>query len=139
MAEEEEERRIFYVAMTRGRKRLWLCTKREAMTGRFGMQVCRPCRFLKEIPQDFISEEPVLSSPVKMNSFADFKRTDEVSDAERIEKGDKVSYHGKWSGTVVAQEEYMGRRVLSVKTDSGGLVKVIDGMGHLVKIPRTEG
>ena len=139
MAEEEEERRIFYVAMTRGRKRLWLCTKREAMTGRFGMQVCRPCRFLKEIPQDFISEEPVLSSPVKMNSFADFKRADEISDAERIEKGDKVSYHGKWSGTVVAQEEYMGRRVLSVKTDSGGLVKVIDGMGHLVKIPRAEG
>ena len=74
-----------------------------------------------------------------MNSFADFKRADEISDAERIEKGDKVSYHGKWSGTVVAQEEYMVRRVLSLKSDSCGLLKVIYCMGHLVKIPRTEG
>lgn len=143
MEEEEEERRIFYVAMTRARKRLWLCMKLEAMAGKFGMKVCRPSRFLKEIPSDFLEKDVSTGRPVTAGTIASVpesvRNASAVRNQERIEQGDTVSYHGQWTGTVIASEDFRGLRILSVRTETGSLMKVVDGMGHLSRIPRVEG
>lgn len=52
----EEERRLFYVAMTRARQRLFLFyAKNRTIFGRSSFRV--PSRFLKEIPQEFLEVE----------------------------------------------------------------------------------
>jgi DNA helicase-2/ATP-dependent DNA helicase PcrA len=55
---EEEERRLFYVAITRARNELYLCYPLErasfSKTGGDSMQ--RPSRFLSEIPSDLLNE-----------------------------------------------------------------------------------
>ncbi len=52
----EEERRIFYVAITRARKELFLlCSGRRTMWGRTTYQ--RPSQFLKEIPDQLVRVE----------------------------------------------------------------------------------
>ncbi|RKX76617.1 MAG: AAA family ATPase [Spirochaetes bacterium] len=61
----EEERRLFYVAITRARKKLFIssCLKRRYMKG---LMECSPSPFLSDIPDELISffkgEEPVDSS-----------------------------------------------------------------------------
>lgn len=52
-AELEEERRLFYVGMTRAKERLYISfSKSRMMYGSF--QLCEPSRFLEELPQDKI-------------------------------------------------------------------------------------
>ncbi|MGA2281610.1 MAG: UvrD-helicase domain-containing protein [Verrucomicrobiota bacterium] len=55
---EEEERRLFYVAITRAKNELYLCYPLErasfSKSGGDGMQ--RPSRFLSEIPRDLLNE-----------------------------------------------------------------------------------
>lgn len=59
--EVEEERRLFYVAMTRAKKTLTLsCSQTRLMWG--GIRSMRPSRFLKEIPREHLSP---LRSPLK--------------------------------------------------------------------------
>ena len=38
-------------------------------------------------------------------------------------------------GTAIAEEKYNGRRVISVKTDAGGIIKIIEGMGRFIVTP----
>ena len=54
---EEEERRLFYVALTRARKKLFITRARKR--NRFGQTLTRArrSRFLKELPEDIISEK----------------------------------------------------------------------------------
>jgi len=53
---EAEERRLFYVAVTRARDELRLCVP-EVRRGRDGIPVyCRPSRFVEEIPRDLVEE-----------------------------------------------------------------------------------
>ena len=54
-ADLEEERRLFYVAITRAEKKLIL--SHAATRYRYGMlHTCEPSRFLKEIPESFINQ-----------------------------------------------------------------------------------
>ena len=136
---EEEERRIFYVAMTRARRRLWLCTKQEAMVGRMGMKLCTPSRFINEIPKHMLAEAP---QSRERTGYGDTIRRPwmgespvSAASAPPIHIGDTVSYPGKWTGTAIAEEKYNGRRVISVKTDTGGIIKIIEGMGRFIVTP----
>jgi len=52
----EEERRLFYVALTRARQRLFLSTFRQREE-RGEVRPSRPSRFLKELPSDLLSKE----------------------------------------------------------------------------------
>jgi DNA helicase II / ATP-dependent DNA helicase PcrA len=52
----EEERRLFYVALTRARKRLFLSTFRQREE-RGEVRPSRPSRFLKELPQELLEKE----------------------------------------------------------------------------------
>jgi ATP-dependent DNA helicase UvrD/PcrA len=55
--DEEEERRLFYVAITRARNELYLCYPLVRMTpGRGGDYLQTPSRFLGEIPKDLLEE-----------------------------------------------------------------------------------
>lgn len=137
--EEEEERRIFYVAMTRARRRLWLCTKQEAMIGKMGMKTCLPTRFINEIPKHMLTETPQVR---ERTGYGDTIRRPwlgespvSAASAPPIRIGDTVSYPGKWTGTAIAEEKYNGRRVISVKTDAGGIIKIIEGMGRFIVTP----
>jgi DNA helicase-2/ATP-dependent DNA helicase PcrA len=52
----EEERRLFYVAITRARDELYLTYPHMRLSGGFGDVFQRPSRFLKEIPTEMIED-----------------------------------------------------------------------------------
>jgi DNA helicase II / ATP-dependent DNA helicase PcrA len=52
----EEERRLFYVAITRARDELYLTYPHMRLSGGFGDIFQRPSRFLKEIPNELIED-----------------------------------------------------------------------------------
>jgi DNA helicase-2/ATP-dependent DNA helicase PcrA len=52
----EEERRLFYVAITRARDELYLTYPHMRLSGGYGDVFQRPSRFLQEIPNDFLED-----------------------------------------------------------------------------------
>ena len=52
----EEERRLFYVAITRARDELYLTVPHMRLSGGYGDVFQRPSRFLKEIPSELIED-----------------------------------------------------------------------------------
>src|SRR5437868_11399541 len=52
----EEERRLFYVAITRARDELYLTYPHMRLSGGFGDNFQRPSRFLKEIPNQLVED-----------------------------------------------------------------------------------
>lgn len=68
----EEERRLFYVAMTRARRFLTLsCAKSRIKYGKF--EVCRPSRFLSEIDKQYLQQRASgASAYTEKPSFSNF-------------------------------------------------------------------
>src|SRR6516164_7783106 len=58
----EEERRLFYVAITRGRDELYLTYPHMRLSGGYGDVFQRPSRFLQEIPNDLVEDWQVRRS-----------------------------------------------------------------------------
>src|SRR6476660_9710416 len=58
----EEERRLFYVAITRARDELYLTYPHMRLSGGFGDMFQRPSRFLKEIPNELLEDWEVKRS-----------------------------------------------------------------------------
>ena len=56
-AGESEERRLFYVAVTRAKDRLYLCQPRYRRTRDGGIMSYLPSRFLREIPASLLDHE----------------------------------------------------------------------------------
>jgi len=52
----EEERRLFYVAITRSRDELYLTYPHMRLSGGYGEVFQRPSRFLQEIPNDLVED-----------------------------------------------------------------------------------
>lgn len=53
----EEERRLFYVAMTRAKKKLYITNAHQRKQGKDGsLNIASPSRFLREIPKDLTEE-----------------------------------------------------------------------------------
>ena len=52
-----EERRLFYVAVTRAKDYLWLCVPRMRKVRDGGIQVCMPSRFIDEIDSNLLQSE----------------------------------------------------------------------------------
>ena len=74
----EEERRLFYVALTRARRRLFLSSFRQR-EDRGEIRPCRPSRFLKELPGDLLHAGPGTASGYVAKDdllarFADFEK-----------------------------------------------------------------
>lgn len=53
-ADAAEERRLFYVAVTRAKDYLWLCVPRMRKSRDGGLQICLPSRFIDEIDPDLL-------------------------------------------------------------------------------------
>ena len=51
LEDEEEERRLFYVAVTRGKDQLYLCSPRRQKESSGYMSSLKPSRFLRELPE----------------------------------------------------------------------------------------
>ena len=109
----EEERRLFYVAITRARVRLFLSlayTRR-----RFGgHQVTEPSRFLAELPKDLVEAE-VYAVAAQLPP----ERPENVAHPGDLESDERVR-HWKWGdGTIVASEGNGDGAKLTIRFDSG--------------------
>ena len=97
-SELEEERRLFYVAITRAKKVLYLTNARSRV--RFGkIESNPPSRFIDEINSDDIEkmfEENKSTKEIKIN------KKDNFNDEElEIKAGDKVEHNSYGKGIVV--------------------------------------
>ena len=65
----EEERRLFYVAITRARDKLFIssCKKRKKMQS---VVECEPSRFLSEIPTELVESRELTNDPVDSETAA---------------------------------------------------------------------
>lgn len=147
-SEEEiaEERRLFYVGVTRAMKNLSLTAAKERMiNGEF--QYNRPSRFIYEIPRHLVKfigdapkpravsysddsfPDPGYRKPVnnvfKINNiFNDVKNTSAVSPCPDYKPGDRVK-HGRFGvGTIVSVIPLSDDPVVTVNFDNGDVKKM---------------
>jgi DNA helicase-2/ATP-dependent DNA helicase PcrA len=76
-ADLSEERRLFYVGITRAKEELYLTRAKNRI--RYGKMIPRnPCRFMEDIPQDLILERDESSTPIFKSEDAAKKHEEEV-------------------------------------------------------------
>jgi len=112
-AELEEERRLFYVGMTRAKERLYLFSAANRL--RFGSWVDNsPSRFLGEIPERFVEDLTRRErGPSRLEAaLLDEARTDEVSapSDKRFRKGVRVR-HPSYGDGIIKNVEGSGREM----------------------------
>lgn len=131
-----EERRIFYVAMTRAKKSLYFCNRDYDGTDygkKGGLQFKAPSRFLKEIPFDDIS--------VFVKQFRGYRRKLEAQKTETTEykKGDRINHADAGEGTVTAVVKQPDKTILVAHFDkTGSSMKLIAGNPKITLIRRAE-
>lgn len=109
----DEERRIFYVAMTRAKNKLWLCHRDydgSGFTSKGGLQYMQPSRFIYEIPEDCMLKfvpEPSAGRQTQKTNFV-------------FKKGDRVHHAKQGDGTVSAVQELPDKKYVFVRFDSTG-------------------
>lgn len=114
--EVEEERRLFYVALTRARKRVYLSAAKQRMAyGQIRIQSLS--RFISEIPQDLlIQNKPQYQSDytIRPNSFtAPASQTEQVHSV--FEAGDKVIHPQYGEGIISKRIGQDGMKQIHVK------------------------
>ena len=91
----EEERRLFYVAMTRAMKKLYICFAQGRMLWG-NLRFNAPSRFLEEIPEEYYTWVKIgknnLLRPKKEKSHDDFDFSDDFSQDHFTDDNDNVSY-----------------------------------------------
>ena len=58
----DEERRLFYVAVTRAKDRLYMCVPRVKKTADGGVYPVDPSKFVREVPNDLLEEQTLYSN-----------------------------------------------------------------------------
>jgi len=104
----EEERRLFYVALTRAKKRANLSYSISRY--RYGSSLsCEPSRFLEEIPSEFIENAAVLDEPVRPQYRQEISRIPRSLDTQ------------KTNGTPpVLRSPLTNKKLVSINKASGG-------------------
>ena len=118
-SELEEERRIFYVAITRAKKVLYLTNARSRML--FGNVQCnQPSRFIEEINPDDVEklfEENKSTKEIKINKKDNFNDED-----LELKVGDHVEHNAYGSGIVVSIQKSVATIAFS---NSVGIKKIL--------------
>ncbi|MGN0851891.1 MAG: ATP-dependent helicase [Kiritimatiellia bacterium] len=73
----DEERRLFYVAVTRARDRLYMCVPRAKKTSDGGLFPVEPSIFVREIPKSLVDEQTLYSTDHGYGGDAGRRRPDD--------------------------------------------------------------
>ena len=90
-----EERRLFYVAVTRARDRLYLCVPRAKKTADGGLFPVEPSIFVREIPKNLVEEQTLYSTDHGFGGDAGTRRRGYDDDDDGGWGG---GYTGGWGG-----------------------------------------
>ena len=138
---DEEERRLFYVAMTRAMKRLYLTFARGRML--FGqLKFNGPSRFLIEIPKDYFQwinpDGKISSKPRSNKSFSDEDEFFEEYDDEPVIQVARPQEVAKFPvGSKIRHGLYGDGKVLDCEGSGGEeivVIKFIDGARKKFKV-----
>lgn len=91
-----EERRLFYVAVTRARDRLYMCVPRAKKTADGGLYPIDASIFVREIPKDLVEEQTLYSTDHGFGGDAGARRRGYDDDDDAGGWGGRSS--GGWSG-----------------------------------------
>ncbi len=127
----DEERRIFYVAMTRAKKNLFFCTREHDGTDyntRGGLSYKEASRFLKEISFEDISTD---IEELKKKRNAEAEKISNVV----YEVGDRIIHETRGKGTVMAVIPAPDKTILVARMDdTGAAMKLIAGNAKIQKL-----
>jgi DNA helicase-2/ATP-dependent DNA helicase PcrA len=140
----EEERRLFYVGMTRAEQKLYLTSARfRRYFGNMDQQVSEPSRFLSEIPADLVEEVGERRrKPTVMYSGSTYNSVNAVISAlPTPSRGPKPAAStpgrkntGKWTmGTRVRHPKYGNGTILRTEGDGDDMKLTISFMSHGLK------
>lgn len=140
----EEERRLFYVAITRAEARLFLTYA--STRYKFGqLNYCEPSRFLKEVPEDIVSHHGDIKRPqIHQNNSAGksifprpttapltkapAKNTDEPfipDDVANLQNGAEVLHEKFGEGKVISIEGSGANKIAGIHFGSFGVKKIM--------------
>ena len=142
----EEERRLCYVAITRARKRLYLCCARQRML--FGTtQYNKPSRFVGELPREYVSEEaertaaddrPRYESEKPKTAAAagfGFKKPENQGGSGKVfAVGDRVSHNIFGEGTVLKAVRMSNDTLLEIAFEKVGTKKIMANFANIRKV-----
>jgi len=127
-AELEEERRLFFVGMTRARERLFISyVRRRSEQGRWALKI--PSRFLREIPEEVINYQDLLAK-----SHRPRREAIEEVEWEGLKVGDWVSHEEFGSGRMVAIEGRGNSARATVDFEDGGKKRLMLKFAGLKRI-----
>lgn len=139
----EEERRLFYVALTRGMKKINLSYSKTRY--RWGkLNDCEPSRFIDEIDEKYVNynrnkslmfnsnavstnklrfKKPVLKKSLKSLKISEYKSSN--LDYIDINEGDFIIHNRFGKGEVIRTEGFGGDKKAEVKFGNSGLKKIL--------------
>lgn len=140
----EEERRLFYVGMTRAKEKLYLChahTRHRFGKDDFGLNFRTiPSRFLREIPEEFLQRSTVKSYPdfkrrrrlALEKEFGDLGPTGQMPDEKSLFKiGQYVNHEVFGRGQVLGVDQSTLGTKLTIQFDNLEIKKVIAEYANL--------
>src|SRR5688572_13046218 len=138
----EEERRLFYVGMTRAEQKLYLTSARYRRSfGKMDQQASEPSRFLQEIPADLVEDAGERRrKPTMTYGGATYNSVDAVIKALPSQAKPKPyappgkKSAGKWTmGTRVRHPKYGNGTILRTEGDGDDMKLTISFMSHGLK------
>jgi len=136
----EEERRLFYVGMTRAEQKLYLTSARfRRYFGNMDQQVSEPSRFLQEIPAELIEEAGERRrKPQMVYGRTTYNSVDAVIKAlpgvEKPKPAPVKKSAGKWTmGTRVRHPKYGNGTILRTEGDGDDMKLTVSFMSHGLK------
>lgn len=145
----EEERRLCYVAITRARKRLYLCCARQRML--FGStSFNKPSRFVGELPGEYVEEKlertesdrpraerkerPTARPDFSFGVGASSRAPAAGSSSVNYSVGDRVSHNVFGEGTVLQATKISNDTMLEIAFDKVGTKKIMANFAKIKKL-----
>lgn len=138
----EEERRLFYVAITRAEKKLYLSTYKYRHRGFGDLDGYNPSRFLRNIPEEILDkraysnfDSSIIRQEIKNRSRkSSFAKKRNESSIQTFTKGDWVFSKQFGEGKILELSRSGNNMVVIVDFDDYGMKKLILKYANLTKI-----